>query len=231
MESIRSPEALRIYFRGPAPRRFLERSDITVRETRVVEAAIATAGSAAPDLETMREAERLIRLHREEYPPSGPRSGREERPDFAESEMARYSSLRNRPTYDAAGDPRTLRGYLYDNFKRRTIYAPIVIFALFFLFWFLYDHLPGFREEVESSDALFFNITHYPLAHYKCKAKGKRLPRTPEELSRRVMAWDEGKARIGYWLDGGRVYLPLEDRIIVPPDEMMRWYICIGKEK
>jgi len=231
MESMRSPEALRIYFRGPAPRRFLKDSRISARESRVIEAAIATAGTADPDLDTMREAERLIRLHREEAFSSDSYQRKEERPDFAESEMARYSSLRNRPTYDAAGDPRTFRGYLYDNFIRRTIYAPIIIFALFFLFWFLYDHLPGFRDEVESSDALFFNIAHYPLAHYKCKAEGKRLPRTPEELSRQVMAWDEGKARIGYWLDGGKVYLPLEDRIIVPPDEMMRWYICIGKEE
>jgi len=230
MESTKSAEALRIYFSGPAPRRFLERSDLTVKESRLVEAAIATAENAVPELETMRKADRLIRRHRDAFHASDSLPGETERPDFAESELARYSSLRNRPDHDAAGDSRTLRGSLYDNFLRRTIYAPILIFALFVLFWFLYDHLPGFRRELESSDRLFFNIAHYPLARSRCEAEGKRLPRTPEELSRQVMRWDEGKARIGYWLDGGKVYLPLEDRI-VPPDKMMRWYICVGKEE
>jgi hypothetical protein len=229
MESKKSAESLRIYFSGPAPRRFLQHPDVTTSERRTIEAAIATAGSAAPDLGLMRRADRLIRLYRETHSPSEIDRQRAQRPDFAESEMARYSSLRNRPDTDPVGDPRTFRGSLYDMFKRRTIYTPIASIALFFLFWFLYDHMPGVREEAERSDHLFFNIADYPVARYKCKAEGKRLPRTPEELSRQVEMWNEGKARLGYWLDGGRVYLPLEDRI-VPADERMRWYLCVEKE-
>ena len=225
----RSPEALHIYFSGPAPRRVLESPRLGTRDRQTIEAAIASARTPNPDLELLRRAEAIIlgldqRAEEEAIPPKHT-TGSQERT------LASLSGDFN-PREELEPDRHSLFGrYLRWQRRRylwRTYIAPLVVLGLILLAYLLVTRVPGVKEHLQVSDTLPIpaNSARYEEAVQRCRRVGKHLPRTVDELEKRLTTIPNYKAETGYWLADGRIYLPAQ-RDTRPRDNGFHWIVCV----
>jgi hypothetical protein len=183
-----------------------------------------TARTPNPDIELMRKADALVREIRErnsfaELPL------RKERRVFSESEIGRYSSLQYYAEKDPLGNPDTLLGYFYREFKINTLYGPILVLLLMAGAWWFF----GSGDGNELGSVLGLNATKFPMARYHCEQAGKQLPANADVIRERLPRLDEGRDRLGYWLADGRVYYPLTDETL-RADERIHLYLCVAPE-
>jgi len=223
MEEEKSAEALHLFFSGNAAAHLLERSDLGNREIRIIEAAIQTARSNNPDIETMREADKIIagiRKNRNTInrPPST------SFPGYAsshETELGRLSSLEHHADVDPLGNPDSLLGYFYRDYQLHAVYGPALILLLILgLGWYIGD------EDENLGERVGLNALHFSQARQRCRASGKRLPGNAEEVAAHLLRLREGRDRLGYWLRDGHIYYPLEDRT-TKADEKVHLSLCL----
>ncbi|WP_457607748.1 hypothetical protein [Nitratifractor sp.] len=223
----KSPEALRIYFSGPAALKFLESNDLTVHEVKVIEAAMATARTANPDLDLLREADAIV--HRVSHPAAEePRERREPERAFAESPLASLSRPMPRPGEEEP-NPRTFLGYLQWRARweqRQMILVPLITFGLIFLAFLILKYVPGAQERLFTANSLPFSSAHYEEAVERCSKLDKRLPETVEELQESLDGIPDYKAKTGYWIGDGRVYYPATGEVKAK-DRLLHWVVCV----
>jgi len=226
MAGEKSVETLRVFFSGRGARDFLATQQLSTREQKLIEAAMATARTANPDIALMREADTLIREIQSREGAGKPFASvpKERGRVYNDTELGRMSSLRFRPDYDPLGNPDSLQGYYYSNWLKENIYGPIIILLLIAGAWW-------YTGSSDSDISGIFGLTaaKFPVARYHCEKNGQRLPENPEEIRERLKVLDEGRDRLGYWLGDGRVYYPLSDET-KKADERVHHTLCIEAE-
>ena len=225
----RSPEALRIYFSGPAALKLLESKELSAHESKIIEAAIATAQTANPDLKILREADAVVQrlehprgeTERDVWSPAGP----------DESSLASLSGDFN-PEKELEPSRHTMLGryirWQQRRYRWRTFYAPIVLLGIIFVAYLLVTRVPGVKERLQVSDALPIpaNSAQYEEAVARCEKIGKHLPDSVDRLKSRLSKIPDYKAGTGYWLSDGRIYIPAKDTT-VPRDKGFHWIVCV----
>jgi len=227
----KSPEALRIYFSGTQPAKALSEGDFTVREAKIIEAAMATARTANPDLSLLQEADAI--LHRpsaDEGVHAGERSDAADETLYNESPLAELSKEME-PPESFEPDRHTFIGYLMWRWERRwrwrNIYSPIITLVIILLAALVVTKCSFVQDRLKTSPGLsIINFTRFDDAKNRCEKIGQKMAATPEDILSRLDMLNEPEAEIGYWLRDGRVFIPKTNKII-PADERMHGFICI----
>jgi hypothetical protein len=231
-QAMKSPEALHIFFGGAGALRALKSHDFTAAETRTIEAAIASARSANPDIGLLREADAIIERAKAAATPAD-----SSRNDFTpRREEGSISSLsghftppeerEGKPDWDPTG--RGLFGYLMWRYRWKHFYAPILTLIAVLILFLVVKLFPTVGNEVRSSGFIGMNTGSYEEAQRLCRETGAELPADPGEILSNVRKMNASQLELGYWLRDGRVYIPKNDTVKAR-DELQHWFICVER--
>jgi len=229
---MKSPEALHIFFSGPGALRALKSYDLTATETRTVEAAIASAQSANPDIDLLREANAILeRAKGATAPPSSPAGGfaphgEEESLSGLSGHFTPIEERERKSDLNPTG--RGLFGYLMWRYRWKHFYAPILTLIVVLIILFIVKLFPTVGKEVRSSGFMGINTGSYEEARQICRETREALPAAPEEILSNVRKMNASQLELGYWLRDGRVYIPKSDTVTAR-DKLQHWFICVEK--
>jgi len=227
----KSPEALRIYFSGTQPAKALAEGDFTVREAKIIEAAMATARTTNPDLSLLQEADAIIhRPSADEGVHAGGKGDAADETLYDESPLAELSK-EIPPPESFEPDRHTLIGYLMWRWERRwrwrNIYSPIITLVVVLIVGLVVTKCSFVQDRLKTSPTLsIINFTRYDDAKKRCEKIGQLLAATPDEILARLDTLSDIEAEFGYWLRDGKVFIPKTHQII-PADDRMHGFVCV----
>jgi hypothetical protein len=229
---MKSPEALHIFFSGPGALRALKSYGLTAAETRTIEAAIASAQSANPDIDLLREADAILERARAAATPTDP-PARGFAPHAGEESISSLSGHFTPPEereQKSELNPmgRGLFGYLMWRYRWKHIFVPLFTLIAVLILLLVVKLFPTVGKEIRSSNLLGINTGSYEEARQICRDTGEQLPAGPEEILAKVKKLNASQLELGFWLRDGRVYIPKSDTVKTR-DKLQHWFICVDE--
>jgi len=214
----KSPETLRVFFTGRAVMRFLKSNRLGIRQSKIIEAAVKTAHTPNPDLAILEEADRLIKQLEN-------RKSKIDNQIHSKKRAGNNARLRGK---QAEKYQNNLMKWISREYSWAHILAPVLALGILLISAQFVAHSESAKNHIVS-DIFALNAERFPVAIEYCRENGKYLPENPDQIMDNMKKINTAKAKMGYWLRDGKIYLPLSGSII-PPDRRVHWFICVGKQ-